>query len=151
MKLIQLILFSLLIFSCKTDKILSDLQLAKQQEKSKSNIQLNAVLGDKIPLNDSYTISTIEIKGNKMLVDVSFSGGCMFHEFKAIGLPINNQALQPIRQIQLSHNSNRDNCEKLISLTLEIDLKPIALNQQVGSKTIFILDGWKDQITYIVE
>ena len=151
MKIIQLILLSVLVFSCKTDKILTDLQLAKEQEKSKSNIQISAVLGDKIPLNDSYTISAIQIKGNKMLVDVSFSGGCMAHEFKAIGLPSNNQALQPIRQIQLSHNSNRDNCEKLISLTLEIDMKPIALNEQVGSKTIFILDGWKDQITYIVK
>ena len=151
MKIIQLILLSVLVFSCKTDKILTDLQLAKEQEKSKSNIQISPILGDKIPLNDSYTISAIQIKGNKMLVDVSFSGGCMLHEFKAVGLPISNQAIQPIRQIQLSHNSNRDNCEKLMSHTLEIDLKPIALNQQVGSKTIFILDGWKDQITYIVE
>lgn len=151
MKTFLLVIISFLAFSCKTEKVLTDLQLAKQQEKSKSNIQISAVLGDKIPLNDFYTISAIEIKGNKMLVDVSFSGGCMFHEFKAIGLPISNQAIQPIRQIQLSHNSNRDYCEKLLSYTLEIDLKPIALNQQVGSKTIFILDGWKDQITYIVE
>ncbi len=151
MKIIQLILLSVLVFSCKTDKILTDLQLAKEQEKSKSNIQISPILGDKIPLNDSYTISAIQIKGNKMLVDVSFSGGCMLHEFKAVGLPISNQAIQPIRQIQLSHNSNRDYCENLISLTLEIDLKPIALNQQIGGKTIFILDGWKDQITYIVE
>ncbi len=151
MKTFFIIIISFLAFSCKTEKVLTDLQRAQQQEKSKSNIQISAVLGDKIPLNDFYTISAIEIKANKMLVDVSFSGGCMFHEFKAIGLPISNQAIQPIRQIQLSHNSNRDNCEKLMSHTLEIDLKPIALNQQVGSKTIFILDGWKDQITYIVE
>ena len=151
MKTFLIIFISFFAFSCKTEKVLTDLQRAQQQEKSKSNIQISAVLGDKIPLNDFYTISAIEIKANKMLVDVSFSGGCMFHEFKAIGLPISNQAIQPIRQIQLSHNSNRDNCEKLMSHTLEIDLKPISLNQQVGSKTIFILDGWKDQITYIVE
>jgi hypothetical protein len=149
MKYFLLLTIALLTISCKTEKALTEKKI--EHPTAKGNIQISAVLGDKIPLNDSYTISAIQIKGNKMLVDVSFSGGCMFHEFKAIGLPISNQAIQPIRQIQLSHNSNRDYCEKLLSYTLEIDLKPIALNQQVGSKTLFILDGWKDQITYIVE
>jgi hypothetical protein len=151
MKYFLFLILPLFVFSCKTEKVLSDLELAKKQEKSNSNIMLTAALGEKIERNDAYTITNIMVVGNKLIVDVIFSGGCMLHEFKAIGLPMNNQAIQPIRQIQLSHNSNRDNCDKLISLTLEIDLKPIALNQQVGGKTIFILDGWKDQITYIVE
>lgn len=151
MKYILLIILPLFVFSCKTEKVLTDAQLAKKQEKSNSNILLTAIMGNKIERNDAYTITNVQVDGNKLIVDVNFSGGCMLHEFIATGLPISNQALQPIRQIQLSHNSNRDYCERIVSLTLEIDVKPIAVNEAVGSKTIFKLDGWKEQIEYTVK
>ena len=157
MKTVLIVIISFLVFSCKTEKILTDAEIAKIEKSEKpektddSRLRIEATLGDKVSENDFYTITSVELKGNNLIVVVTFSGGCMPHEFKATGLTINPQALQPIRPIQLSHNSNNDQCKKLITQTLEIDIKQIAVSEAAGSKTIFALDGWKDQLEYIVQ
>ena len=151
MKTFLIVIISFLAFSCKTEKVLTDAEIAKNEESASSNIKILALLGEKSSINDAYTITSIELKGNNLIVIVTFSGGCMDHEFKATGLTVNQQSIQPIRQIQLAHFSNNDKCKKLITQTLEIDIKQIVVNKTVGSKSIFKIDGWKDQLEYTVQ
>ncbi len=150
MKTFFIIIISFLAFSCKTEKVLTDAEIAKNEESASSNTKILALLGEKSAINDAYTITSVELKGNNLIVVVTFSGECMDHEFKATGLTINQQSTQPIRQIQLVHLSNNDKCKKLITKTLEIDVKQIAVNKTVGSKTIFKIDGWNNEFEYTV-
>ena len=150
MKTFLIIIISFLAFSCKTEKVLTDAEISKNEESANSNIKILALLGEKSAVNDAYTITNVELKDNNLIVGVTFSGGCMDHEFKATGLTISQQSIQPIRQIQLVHLSNNDKCKKLITQTLEIDIKQIVVNKTVGSKSIFKIDGWKDQLEYTV-
>jgi hypothetical protein len=151
MKTFLLVIISFLAFSCKTEKIMTDAEIAKTEKTDDTRLKIVASLGDKLSENDFYTITSVRLEKNKILIDVNFSGGCAKHDFKAIGLSLNSQSVQPIRQIQLVHLSNNDQCKKLILQTLEIDIKQILVNNGVGSKSIFKIDGWKDQLEYIAQ
>jgi len=150
MKTFLIIIISFFAFSCKTEKILTDAEISKNEENTSSNRKILALLGEKSASNDAFTITSVELQENNLIVVVTFSGECMDHEFKATGLTINQQITQPIRQIQLVHLSNNDKCKQLITQTLEIDIKEIAVNKTAGSKTIFKIDGWNDQYEYTV-
>ncbi len=151
MKTFLLVIISFLAFACKTEKIMTDAEMAKTEKTDDKRLKIVASLGDKVFENDLYSITNIRMEENTMLIDINYSGGCEKHVFKVIGLPLNSQSVQPIRQIQLVHLSNNDRCKKMISQTLEIDMKEIVVNNAVGSKSIFKIDGWKDQLEYIAQ
>lgn len=142
-----LILVSLALFSigCRTQKDM----IEKQQ--TNSNIQLVAVIGETNLPTDMVNVTNVKVVGNKMLIDISYSGGCAEHEFKLNGSPMIAKSLPPIRAIQLIHNANGDKCKKMIMQTLEVDIKALAYNQEVGSKILLTMNGWKDRIEYIFE
>lgn len=145
MKFITLSILLVIFFSCKTPKNQSAADINKKDS------MITATIGD-IPVpTDPITISGVKIIGNKMMLDVNYSGGCKDHSFEVIGSPNISKSLPPLRAIQLVHKANEDNCREYISKTLEIDITALAYKQEVGSVIYLTIDGWKERIEYVFE
>lgn len=149
MKTSILFSLSLLIFSCGTQKNLTEETNVKQT--TNSNTMITASIGEINVPSDPITISGIKVQGNTLLIDVNYSGGCAEHEFSVVGSPMIAKSLPPIRAIQLIHNGNGDQCKMMVMKTLEVDIKALAYQQESGSKIFLTLDGWKERIEYTFE
>jgi len=115
------------------------------------NIKITASIGEINQTSDVASITDVKIKGNKMLIDITYSGGCEAHSFQLVGAAAISKSLPPIRSIQLIHNANGDQCKKLVSETIEADISALAYKQETGSTIILTLDGWKEKIEYVFE
>lgn len=147
MKLLPFLFFAVLMTACGLHKNNS----SDNSGQTNSNTMLTATIGDVNAPSDPVTISDIRVQGNKMLIDVSYSGGCKDHSFQLTGSSMIAKSLPPIRHIQLVHESNDDMCKKMVMQTLEVDIKALAYQQQSGSKIFLTIDGWKDRIEYTFE
>ena len=134
-----------MIISCGTNK-----KLAEEQVKN-STTMIKAKIGEINLASDAITIADVKVKGNILLIDISYSGGCKDHSFEMIGSKMIAKSLPPVRAIQLIHHANNDQCKKMILQTLEVDLKDLAYEQKVGSKIFLTIDGWKERIEYTFE
>ena len=85
---------------------------------------------------------------NIITLKIGYSGGCKNHEFSIIGSQMISKSLPPIRNIQLIHNSNDDNCKSYVTQNLEYDISNLAYKKVNGSVIILKLNGWKDRIVY---
>ena len=135
----------IMIIGCGTQKKMA------QEQVENSNTMIKAKVGEINVASDPLTITNVNVKGNILLIDISYSGGCKDHSFEVVGSPMIAKSLPPIRAIQLIHHANSDQCKKMILQTLEVDLKDLAYQQKVGSKIFLTLDGWKDKIEYSFE
>lgn len=97
---------------------------------------------------DPIQIDTVEIRGNIMYIDVTYSGGCEEHSFEVIGSNAIAKSLPPIRAIQLVHNANGDTCRELKKVKLEVYIDELAERKEVGREIYLTLDGWKNRIYY---
>ena len=114
--------------------------------KKEKNIYKKAELGKYPSQSDKVDILDVKISGNIMTLKIGYSGGCKNHEFSIIGSQMISKSLPPIRNIQLIHDSNDDNCENYITQNLEYDISHFAYNK--GSDIILKLNGWKERIVY---
>jgi hypothetical protein len=146
-KQVMKLIYSILILSVLTACALHN-KTNNDQGQTNTTLQIKAEIGETSIPSEPFTISTVKIQGNKMFIDISFSGGCTAHEFKMVGSRSIAKSLPPIRQIQLIHLPHLDKCERLTKQTLEIDIKELAYQQESGSKIILTLEGWKEPIEY---
>lgn len=119
---------------------------AQQIEQNTLNtIQFPEVLeSDK---GDDYTINSAEVKGNQLIVEVAYSGGCKEHEFELLGDRRIMKSLPPQMNIVLKHNANQDMCRALITTTLIFDITP-AQEYANGKILVLRLLDHDDRITY---
>jgi hypothetical protein len=147
MKFFPILIFTVLLTACGLHKNNSTGDSAQ----TNSNVMLTATIGEVNVPSDPVTISDIRVKGNKLFIDVSYSGGCKEHTFQLVGSSMIAKSLPPIRHMQLIHESNDDKCKKMVMQTLEVDIKALAYQQQAGSEIFLTIDGWKDRIEYTYE
>ena len=143
-----ILIFSLILATagCRTQK-----NLSKDNDANCTSNMIIATIGEINVKSDPHTISAIRVSGNKLFINITYSGGCEKHEFQVKGSPMIAKSLPPIRAIQLVHHSNGDACKKLIEQTLEVDISALAYKQEAGSKIFLTLDGWKERIEYTFE
>lgn len=83
-------------------------------------VQEQAPIGD-----DSFGIEAACLKGDKLVIDVHYGGGCRQHTFQ---LNWDGEFLKSIPMqvpLELSHNANGDNCRAIIHERLQFDLSVI--------------------------
>lgn len=143
-----ILIFSLIIATvgCKTRK-----NLSKENDANCKSNMITATIGEINSPSDLLNISAVRVSGNKLFIDINYSGGCEKHEFEVIGSSMIAKSLPPIRAIQLVHKANNDACKKLIEQTIEVDISALAYKQEAGSTIFLTLDGWKDRIEYTFE
>ena len=144
----NIVIFCLLLATvgCKTQK---------NHEKSKITDTLKTMLTAEIGKinapSDAVVIKSVRVEGNKLFLDIQYSGGCEEHAFQFIGSPVIAKSLPPIRAVQLVHAANGDACKKLIEQTLEIDISALAYKKEIESKIFLNLQGWAERIAYTFE
>ncbi len=156
MKLLALF-FALNLFACcSTSKIASNESNSgitsesteqtndEMAEKPERDIMIKAELGE-FEKSDAIDINAVRVEGNKMYLEVSYSGGCAKHLFKMIGSTAIKKSLPPIRSIQLVHKGNNDVCRSIVKKTIQVDISDLAYP---GGDIILQLDGWKGNIIY---
>ena len=134
-----IILIPLLILSCGSPKELpTNMSTTPLAELTKDwHLYKNSV-----PLN----VQNVLIIGDKMTINISYSGGCKEHNFKLVGNQFITNSNPPERFCRLYHENNGDDCRELVNSVLEFDISAFALpnGQQVNLK----LEGYDKPISY---
>lgn len=123
----------------------------KANEKSIQKRELVAQISKLETNSDALSILSVELKGNNLLVQVSYAGGCGEHAFECHGSKGISKSLPPQRTVRLIHKANGDQCKKIIKEELVIDIKGLAYQAVQGSEIILQLEGWKESIQYIYQ
>ena len=139
--------FAIILISCSNSKNIF-IKKEKKAVNKESIIYKKAELGKYTSQSDQVDILDAKISGNIITLKIGYSGGCKNHEFSIIGSQMISKSLPPIRNIQLIHNSNDDNCKSYITQNLEYDISNLAYKKVNGSEIILKLNGWKDRIVY---
>lgn len=98
--------------------------------------------------SDPYTIVGAKIVGNKLFVDITYSGGCAHHRFECVGSAAISKSLPPQRAIKIIHNNDNDLCESIVNQTIEIDIRPFAFSAAGPSEIVLNLEGFSGQLNY---
>ncbi len=78
------------------------------------------------PVGKDFTaIEAAGLKGDKLILDVRYTGGCLDHTFQLNwdGAFLKSNPAQVV--LELSHNANGDSCQALVSERLQFDLSVI--------------------------
>lgn len=95
--------------------------------------------------NDAVKIKKADLREGQLLLTISYGGGCQNHEF---GINANSaimKSLPPKRSIQLTHNSNEDQCKAYLTKKIQFDVT--ALLPQGSDSVILILEGYPKPLT----
>lgn len=152
MKVAPFILAGLIAFACGTKKNAEDGEVRSGKNDTtpvtKDIVKVTAAIGEFEKTSDPVKIDTVEVRGNILYIDITYSGGCEEHQFEVIGSPMIAKSMPPIRAIQLVHRANGDTCREQKSVKLEVYIDDLAYQQEVGSEIYLNLEGWKERIYY---
>lgn len=126
-----------LIIACKSKKIVGN---GEGQKIKSDKITMKATIGEIPEKSDAISIEKVTIKGNEMILDVSYSGGCKDHTFDLIGSQMIAKSLPPIRAVKLVHHANEDNCRAMIMKTLVFDISALAYQQKDGDEIFLTIN-----------
>lgn len=149
MKTVLFSLTLLAVLACGTKKIAGD--GTGQTIEQKPDKKLTAVIGKAEMSTHKTTITSAEIKGNKLILNISYSGGCKEHSFSLVGSESIAKSMPPIRSVQLVHTGEEDLCKAMLMKTLEFDIRNLAYKQEPGSEIFLKIDGWDEQLKYTFE
>lgn len=111
--------------------------------------QIQGTLGDaSSQKSDAYDILGARIEGNKLFIEISYSGGCAHHKFECIGNEAISKSLPPQRSIKLIHDNDNDSCESIVKQTIEVDIRAYALSAAGRSEIVLLLEGFSRQLNY---
>jgi hypothetical protein len=149
MKTILLSISMLLLLACGTKKIAGD--GTGQTIEMKTEKRLTATIGKSEMSTNQTTITNASISGNKLMLSISYSGGCKEHSFSLVGDEAISKSLPPQRAVRLIHSGEKDLCKAMILKDLEFDIKNLAYKQEKGSEIILNIEGWKEPLKYTFE
>lgn len=75
---------------------------------------------------DNIDIRYRSIRGDRLVLEVGYSGGCQEHEVGLCYEASFDESYPVQGELRVVHNANGDNCEAYLSETLEFDLSPYA-------------------------
>lgn len=139
-----------LLTACGTQKESQNLTEKDEilKDKENDNPFQKAIIGEVTEETPVTTINSVKIDGNIMLLEVSYSGGCVEQHFDLVGNPTVMKSFPPKRSVELVR-SGGDQCRELVTKKLFFDLKELAHNKSDGAKIILLLKGFKEELTYV--
>lgn len=149
MKTLLFSVSALLLLSCGTKKISGD--GTGQTIEMKPEKKLEATLGKAEMNSHPVTISNAVIEGNKLILNVSYPGGCQEHFFKLVGSEMVAKSMPPQRGVRLVHTGEQDLCKALILKKLEFDISNLAYKKERGDVIMLNLEGWNEPLKYTFE
>jgi hypothetical protein len=146
MKNITILFFVMMLFACKNHREMYKNTSAITTENTMKTI---GTLSNDTTLSDPFEIQEATITGNKLLLKISYAGGCQEHSFQLVGAPQISKSLPPIRSIRLIHDGNQDACKAKIIKDIEIDISELCYKNETNSSIYLQLQGWKENLLYI--
>jgi hypothetical protein len=101
--------------------------------------------------SDPFQILSAKIIGNKLFIEISYTGGCGMHNFRCFGNEAISKSIPPQRAIKLVHDNGDDTCKSIVKQTIEVDINPFAYSLAGRSEIVLLLDGYSQHLTYINE
>jgi hypothetical protein len=146
MKNITILFFVLMLFACKNHR---EIQKNTSAITTENTMKTIGTLSNDTTLSDPFEIQEATITGNKLLLKISYAGGCQEHSFQLVGAPQISKSLPPIRSIRLIHDGNQDACKAKIIKDIEIDISELCYKNETNSSIYLQLQGWKENLLYI--
>lgn len=146
-RFLQLFALSVIICSCQKKAVFNAMLYSGQSMERYDGV---AVLGEFQP-SKKYEIKNIMIDGNSLYISINYEASCEGKDkFELIGSEtLNTEVFPPIRQVQLSVNSNGDPCTELKSKTVNFNIRELAWEKQRDEETDLDLKGWRGKIRYV--
>ena len=145
MKNITILFFVMMLFACKNHREMYKNTSAITTENTMKTI---GTLSNDTTLSDPFEIQEATITGNKLLLKISYAGGCQEHSFQLVGAPQISKSLPTIRSIRLIHDGNQDACKAKIIKDIEIDISELCYKNETNSSIYLQLQGWKENLLY---
>ena len=109
-----------------------------------------------------YSYVNVSIEKDLLCLEISYSGGCVSHDFSLIGSGSFSESYPVQTSMLLSHEDNDDNCDSIITDTLVFDLTPLkelyieSYSESSGTIIIYLsgyaklshIYGWVNLISY---
>ncbi|MBT33348.1 MAG: hypothetical protein CMO01_27115 [Thalassobius sp.] len=131
--LLTIFLLSVIVSACSEDEDVAPLDSTEKVNIIVGQDTYNKFLNGNY-VTDPFTINDVNINGNYLEVEVSYSGGCEEHTFEMVWPESVDQIYPPKVPVILTHDANGDLCEAYITETLKIDLAGDQLDYDI--KTI---------------
>jgi hypothetical protein len=145
MKNITILFFVMMLFACKNHR---EIQKNTSAITTENTMKTIGTLSNDTTLSDPFEIQEATITGNKLLLKISYAGGCQEHSFQLVGAPQISKSLPPIRSIRLIHDGNQDACKAKIIKDIEIDISELCYKNETNSSIYLQLQGWKENLLY---
>lgn len=86
---------------------------------------------------DPYSIQSLSLEGGILNISVSYSGGCVEHEWGLIGTDRFAESNPVQARVVLTHDDKDDNCDGIANRALAFDLSPLrkAFRESYGQET----------------
>ncbi|WP_159517889.1 hypothetical protein [Sunxiuqinia indica] len=96
--------------------------------------------------NDPVSINDVVIEGDKLIISLSYSGGCAEHEFNLARIhPSCGTPPLPPPTFQLKHNANGDACEAWITDTLAFNISRLQASEESPVTISFSANEYYDE------
>jgi hypothetical protein len=92
---------------------------------------------------DPFEILSSEIKGDMLVLEVQYGGGCQEHDFTMTTNMMWMKSMPPQLNLYLEHENHDDNCRALITQKLAFDLSACRYNN--GNVVVLIINGDRDK------
>lgn len=135
----------MMLFACKNHR---EIQKNTSAITTENTMKTIGTLSNDTTLSDPFEIQEATITGNKLLLKISYAGGCQEHSFQLVGAPQISKSLPPIRSIRLIHDGNQDACKAKIIKDIEIDISELCYKNETNSSIYLQLQGWKENLLY---
>ncbi|MFZ4785131.1 MAG: hypothetical protein ACOYLH_06595 [Flavobacteriales bacterium] len=144
-------LFALTLIQCKKQK---NTQTTKtevamdQPQQDKPKLVVNPLQVDpnfnSASTGDAFEIQEMKVKGDSLIVIVSYGGGCQTHEFSLNTNGAYMKSLPVQLNLTLEHKANNDMCRAYLTERLAFDLNQI--RYKTGNEVKLIVNNDRDRM-----
>lgn len=93
---------------------------------------------------DAFDIQEMKVKGDSLIVVVSYGGGCQTHEFSLKTNGAFMKSLPVQLNLSLEHNANKDMCRAYLTQRLAFDLNQI--RYKTGNEVKLVVNGDRERM-----
>jgi len=110
---------------------------------SSNSVQLISEEDNSVIYKDMANVKNVSLVGDELIFDIEYGGGCEEHELNLFAYKEIMESNPAQVTVRLSHNSNGDMCEALISKNVSFDLsslkKYLKQNFNIQDKVVLLL------------
>lgn len=133
------LVFCFSLFSCGTSKVKND----EIEDRFKS-----AEFGDLASESEDYKVMDVRIERNRLILTITFSGGCTSTEGKLIANESIMKSMPPKRAMKFILKKEGA-CRKMNQEQFIFNIANLAYKQEKGSEIILLLEGYDTPLKFV--